>query len=94
MNIHRARFYDCIKYSGKLKPQHMNEDEHLLGQHIYSDHGMHHKDSFNEAYTLTILETVGPNDIDVKEHLWVQKLQTVAPYGLNSHDPFGILLLF
>ena len=93
-NIHRAKFYECIRHSGKLKSQHLRDDDHLLGQHIYSDHGMHHKDSFNEAYSFTILETVSPNDIDVKEHLWVQKLQTVAPYGLNSHDPFGIPLLF
>ena len=57
----------------------MRDDDHLLGQQIYPEH---HKYSFNEAYSFTILEIVNPNDIDVKEHLWVKNLQTVAPYGL------------
>ena len=94
INIHRSKFYDCIKNSGKLKSHLAGDDDHLLGQHIFFDHGMRYKDSFDTAFSFTILETVSPIDMDVKEHIWVQKLRTIVPLGLNSHDPFGIPLLF
>ena len=51
-NIHRAKFFKCIRHSGKLKPQHMREDDH--GQQIiYTDHGMHHKDTKKASLTVS-----------------------------------------
>ena len=35
-----------------------------------------------------------PSNLEVNEHLLIQKLITLKPYGINSCDPFGMPLLF
>ena len=61
--------------------------------HLVFHHGLTEADAFNKTYKFTVLEECCPRDLDRKEHEWVQKLQTVTPYGLNAHDPFGIPLV-
>ena len=68
----------------------LNDEDNLLGLHLFHKHHLNSKTAFDEGYTFTILEKCNPKNLDVKEHVWVQKLKCVAPYGLNSHDPFGI----
>ena len=48
---------------------------------------------FNENYEMTLLEKCSPSMLNVNEHLWIQKLTTLNPLGLNSVDPFGLPLL-
>ena len=86
---HRGKFVECVNNYGYLS----NEDDHLLGLHLYHQHRLLHRDDFDESYEFTILENCNPRNLDLKEHMWVQRLQCVAPYGLNSHDPFGIPIL-
>ena len=91
INGHRGAFYDCIKKEGKVKIRKKNdEDELILGMHLYANHNLTFKEAFNESYVFTILDVTSPKNIDVQEHKWIHKLKCIAPYGLNSQDPFGI----
>ena len=86
---HRAKFVECL-YNDGDQP---NDDDHLLGLHLYQKHYLRHRSDFDDSYEFTILENCNPNNLDLKEHVWVQRLRCVAPYGLNSHDPFGIPII-
>ena len=89
---HRAKYYDLIRNMGNIEKTD-DKDEYTLGKHLYNNHGLRNPDGFNSSYKLTILEKCTPLSLDVKEHLWIQKLRTITPMGLNSVDPFGIPLL-
>ena len=48
----------------------------------------------NHTFLLFCKCACSPKNIDVQEHKWIQKLKCVAPYGLNSNDPFGISIKY
>ena len=83
---HRAKFYECLNYD----MDQIDDEDHLLGLHLLRKHHLLDKNAFMESYMFTILESCNPKYLDLKEQKWVQKLKCVAPYSLNSHDPFGI----
>ena len=87
---HRGKFYECMRNDDDIE---LENDDHLLGLHLFHKHNLDYKDAFNDSYVFTILESCNPRDLDLKEHKWIQKLKCVAPYGLNSHDPFGLPLV-
>ena len=90
INGHRNKFKECRTNGGrKIK---LSEDN-LLGMHIVKHHGLKDASAFNESYRFTVLDECNPVELDRKEHEWVQKLQCIAPYGLNAQDPFGIPLV-
>ncbi len=92
---HRYLFYDCISKNGNINNKRSeNEDEYVLGMHLYKNHGLSLKEAFNQSYVFTVLQVCNPKNIDVQEHKWIQKLKCVAPHGLNSHDPFGIPIMY
>ena len=93
MSGHRTKFFEYIRLNGKVKNTETNKDEYIPGMHLYNCHGLRDFEDFNKNFTLTILEKCSPSDLDVKEHLWIQKLRTLNPLGLNSVDPFGLPLL-
>ena len=86
---HRGKFSDFL-FSDASQ---LNDEDNLLGLHVFHKHHLNSKEAFNNSYTFTILELCNPRNLDLKEHMWVQKLKCVAPYGLNSHDPFGIPII-
>ena len=88
---HRSNYYSCI-YGADISAL-LNDDEHLLGLHLYCNHHLKYKTAFNESYSFSILEKCSPNNLDLKEHQWIHRLKCIVPYGLNSHDPFGIPLV-
>ena len=83
---HRGKFTEFLFQD----TSHLNDEDNLLGLHLFHKHHLSSRAAFDQSYTFTILEKCNPKDLDLKEHVWVQKLKCVAPYGLNSHDPFGI----
>jgi len=68
-------------------------DKYSLGIHLYNEHKIDTPEAFQESYAFTILEKCSPKDLEVKEHLWVQKLKTIHPAGLNLYSPLGFPLL-
>ena len=88
---HRSKFYECLSYNGDRND--LDDDDHLLGLHLYFQHGYRDKSGFNDSYIFTVLENCGPRELDAKEHLWIQRLKAIKPFGLSSHDPFGIPLI-
>ena len=88
VNGHRGKFYECLRYSGDRQDL-TEDDDHALGLHLYFQHGQRDTKGFNGSFSFTVLELCNPQNLDLKEHLWIQRLKTVKPYGLNSHDPFG-----
>ena len=88
INGHRQKFGDCLAYEGD-RIDLAEDDDHALGLHLFLQHGQRIREEFNDSYKFTVLERCNPRNIDLKEHLWIQRLKTIKPYGLNSHDPFG-----
>ena len=86
---HRGKFSEFL-YNDITQ---LNDEDNLLGLHLFHRHHLNTKRAFDKSYTFTILEQCNPRNLDLKEHMWVQKLKCVAPYGLNSHDPFGIPII-
>ena len=82
-----------LKNNGQIHESDVDKDEYVPGMHLYNNHNMRDFRDFNENYEMTLLEKCSPSMLDVKEHLWIQKLRTLNPLGLNSVDPFGLPLL-
>ena len=94
-NGHRAKY---IKYGKQLaNGVEVNlsdlDDEYSLGIHLHDVHNITDADGFDKYYRFTILESCNPRDLSKKEHLWIQKLRTLFPHGLNQKSPFGLPLL-
>ena len=69
-------------------------DDYILGRHLFLCHNLNTREGgFNENYRFTILEHCSPFNLDINEHLWIHRLKCIKPFGLNSHDPFGIPLV-
>ena len=69
------------------------KDKYSLATHLHKEHGIIGCTSLDDNYTFTILEQCTPKSLDVKEHLWIQKLRTVVPLGLNLYSPLGFPLI-
>ena len=69
------------------------DDEYSLGIHLHDVHGIKDAEGFDNHFRFTILENCNPRDLSRKEHLWIQKLRTIYPHGLNLNSPFGLPLL-
>ena len=85
---HRQHFYKIIK-GENFDP---NSDEFALGNHLFS-HGYHDRSDFNKFYNVCLLAVCSPKVLDVKEHLFIHKLKTLIPRGINLSNPFVIPLL-
>ena len=91
INGHRNKFYDCLR--GVMTDKNGCADDYILGRHLFLCHNLDTKGAFNENYRFTILEHCSPFNLDINEHLWIHRLKCIKPFGLNSHDPFGIPLV-
>ena len=94
-NGHRAKY---IRYGKQIaNGVQMNisdlDEEYALGIHLHDVHGIKDADGFDNHFRFTILENCNPRDLGKKEHIWMQKLRTLYPHGLNLNSPFGLPLL-
>ena len=69
------------------------DDEYSLAIHLHNEHNITDIKGFDMYYKFTLLENCSPKNLATREHLWIQKLRSLYPYGLNLVSPFGLPLL-
>jgi len=65
------------------------KDEGALAEDLKKDHELSTPDEFDRSYKFHILET-NPKSFDKAEQLWVDRLITMDPLGLNLDRPCGV----
>ena len=94
-NGHRAKFIRYCKQMASGVQINISDldDEYSLGIHLHDVHQIKDAEGFDNHFKFTILENCNPRDLGKKEHIWIQKLKTLIPRGLNLKSPFGLPLL-
>jgi len=67
----------------------LDTDEAALVEHLKTHHQPVTTELFNLNYSFTVLQ-INPPDLDKCEQLWVSRLGTMQPFGLNIEKPRGI----
>ena len=95
INVHRN---DMKKYM--VDPRILNnnsdlsdKDRYSLAMHLHCDHNIISINGLDVHYKFTILEKCTPKSLDVNEHLWIQKMKSLTPFGLNLNSPLGFPLI-
>ena len=92
VNGHRQGFTNVVRNDlnyGNIVSD--SEDTHCLGIHLFNEHGI--TSNFNNYLTFHVLEHVSPLQMEKSEHLWIHKLNTLFPNGMNRSNPFGLPVL-
>ena len=92
---HKSCYNKYLKSKGKISPSNCKhfEEKFALAVHLYDEHGINNVQAFENSYEFTVLEKCSPKAITVKEHLWIQKIKSIHPLGLNLNSPLGLPLL-
>ncbi len=92
---HRRNFYQIVdkKVSPVLNFCSDDKDDYALGAHLYN-HGYNDKSDFSKFYKVCILENCSPKVLEVKEHKFIHKLNSLNPFGINLSNPFSIPSLY
>ena len=64
-------------------------DDAALAHHLKQDHNFDTIRQFNASYKFTILEN-NPYSLDKSERMWVNRLVSMRPFGLNVEKPGGV----
>ena len=92
INGHRHLYKEVLKKSdaGTLDTVDTTNDLFTLGLHLHQEHGCSNPQDFDLHLKFSILEVVNPSNIEVKEFMWMHKLNTFQPMGINIEYPFGL----
>ena len=82
---HRHCYVEILNKSanGNLLEIDADKDLYQLGLHLHQEHGQTNPKAFDEFIKFGILEIVSPADIEKKEFLWMHRLNTFQPIGIN-----------
>ena len=90
MNSHRKSFYATLRQVEDIAKIE-TDDTNILGVHLIKKHQIQAGDGFekckdfNKSYKVTILaNNVTPSNIRILEQSFIDKLNTLAPFGLNQ----------
>ena len=64
-----------------------------MGGHLIDDHGLVSRTGSTLCH-IFILKNSSPRSLKVNEQLFIKKLRTLRPNGINSCNSFSIPLLF
>ena len=67
----------------------MYDDEQIVGAHLVHEHGLKRRTDFNRSYRLFVLALCNPVSLRTTEQLWIDKLKTLHPFGLNQKSSVG-----
>ena len=70
------------------------KDRYSLAIHLHHEHGIVSIHGLDDHYIFTILDKCTPKSLDLNEHLWIQKMKSMTPFGLNLYSPLGFPLIF
>ena len=97
-NQHRSAFYRVLSAhrNGKLvisdlELDNESEDIYSLGMNIVIDYNLNEKGDFDKFYRVLILSSnSSPSSLEVKEHKFIHRLNSLRPSGINRANPFRI----
>lgn len=67
-------------------------DIYALGVCLVNNYGCFERSDFNKIYRVVTLETASPKNIEVKEHKWIHRTESLRPLGINIASPFSLPL--
>ena len=91
VNGHRQSFYNVVSKGLSYVNSPDTDDTFCLGIHLYNEHGV--TSNFNDHFTFHVLDHVSPLQMEKSEHLYIHKLNTLFPNGMNRSNPFGLPIL-
>ena len=95
VNGHRDSLREYVKNQNVVSTSSNEEikDKYSLACHLHKQHNILFNTGLDDNFEFTVLEKCTPRSLDIKEHLWIQKLKTITPRGLNLYSPLGFPLL-
>ena len=84
--MNKEKDNDAVESQDRFK----REDEAVCANHIKISHGCHTASEFNSVYKFTVLTLNPAAGLDKAEQLWISKMVTMAPFGLNIDKPCGV----
>ena len=81
---HRRNFYSILRNTNDalLNDEYRQDDEYSLGIHL-DKHGLNGHSDFEKTYSLIILKTCSPKNLEICDYRFIQTLNTLTPHGLN-----------
>ena len=97
-NQHRSAFYRALSAhkNGKLVNSDLeldneSDDIYSIDMHIVIDHNLSEKGDFDKFFIVLILSSnSSPSSLEVKEHKFIDRLNSLRPSGINRANPFSI----
>ena len=97
-NQYRSAFYRELSahkngnlVNSDLELDNESDDIYSLGMHIVIDHKLSDKGDFDKFYRVLILSSnSSPSSLEVKEHKFIHRLNSLRPSGINRANPFSI----
>ena len=86
---HRRHYYSILNNNS----YDTDSDDAALGAHLF-EHGLNSRTDFDKNYSVCVLEICSPKLLEVKEHLYIHRLNSLTPNGINMSNPFSIPLLY
>lgn len=67
------------------------DDMNILGVHLVVSHRKYDNNDFNSSYVFDIVSTCTPSKLRYTEQFYIDKLNTLTPFGLNQINSIGSL---
>jgi hypothetical protein len=70
-----------------------DSDDYSLGMHLVHEHKCDNRADFGQFFKIQTLLICSPSMLEKQEHLFIHRLRTLHPMGLNKNNPFGLACL-